>query len=291
MTEARLQNNLLTASDAITITLLKLSRRKRSLRNYHRLVRLSEQKMGVAVKEWMATMIKQLQAGLSKMRGRTSTAKVRSIVDWKKIKEEGLLIMRPTIFETLATGGNSVMGQRIRKQERFDPIGTEAIKWTTKHSAELVVEVTTETMLAIRTYIEAGIKAGKSIQKIAMELRPLVGLTAKDIMAVANYHEMLILERPEYTVATQRNMTETYARRLHRKRATMIARTETAFALTEGQRQGYAQMGATKLERVEDPAAEDDDCVDNNGRVYTIAEAEGILPAHPNCEGSWVVAG
>jgi len=122
-----------------------------------------------------------------------------------------------------------------------------------------------------------------------MELRPLVGLTSKDIIAVANYHEMLILERPEYTVATQQEMAEVYARRLHRARATNIARTETAFSLTEGQRQGYAQMGATKLERVEDPEC-CDICAEYQGKIYTIAEAEGVLPEHPQCEGSWVVA-
>jgi hypothetical protein len=70
-----------------------------------------------------------------------------------------------------------------------------------------------------------------------------------------------------------------------------IARTESAFGLTEGQRQGYGQMGVTKLERVEDPATEDDDCADGNGKIYTLAEAEGVLPAHPNCEGTWVIAG
>jgi len=179
--------------------------------------------------------------------------------------------------------------QRIRKQERFDPIGVEAVGWTTAHSAELVVEITDATMLAIREYIKVGVNAGKSIQKIAMELRPLVGLTEKNIMAVANYHEMLILERPEYTAATQREMAETYARRLHRRRATTIARTETAFALTEGQRQGYAQMGVKELERVEDPEC-CDICAEYNGTVYGIKEAEGVLPEHPNCEGTWVVA-
>ncbi len=69
-----------------------------------------------------------------------------------------------------------------------------------------------------------------------------------------------------------------------------ITRTETAYALTEGQRQGYGQMGVKKLERVEDFDSPDDDCQINNGKIYTLAEAQGVLPAHPNCEGSWVAA-
>lgn len=291
MTEARLRGELsLAEGNALSIILLKISRIKRALRNHHRLMRLHERELLPAVNEWMSTMIKELQAGLPKMRGRTPAAKARSVADWNKLREQGEAIMRPALFTVLVAGGNSVMGQRIQKQERFDPIGIEAVAWTTEHSAALVVEVTEKTMLAIREYITAGIQAGKSTQAIAMELRPLVGLTERQIMSVANYHEMLILERPEYTVATQRKMAEVYARRLHRQRAQMIAQTETAYALTEGQRQGYNQMGIKKLQRIEDPVGPDDECRTYNGRIYTIAEAAGVLPAHPRCEGSWIAA-
>lgn len=275
---------------AIDIILAKANRGRRAWHRYKRLLQLEERKMLPPVNEWMRWTVKTLQAGLSQMRGKNAAAKVNSIADWDEIRVRGEELLKPPLFEALVAGGNSVMGQRIRKQDRFDVIGLEAIKWTTEHSAALVVEITDATMLAIREYIEVGVKAGKSVQKIAMELRPLVGLTSKDIFAVANYHEMLILERPEYTAATQRQMADTYARRLHRRRATTIARTETAEALTEGQRQGYGQMGIKKLMRIEDPAAVDEPCAFNNGRIYTLAEASGVLPEHPNCEGSWIAA-
>ena len=275
---------------AIDIILAKDRRTRRAQHSYRRLLRLQEKKLKAVVNEWLVWTAKTISAGLSGMRGRTPAARVKSIADWKEIQAHGEELIKPLMFETLAAGGNSVMGKRVvKKQERFDPIGLEAIKWTTEHSAELVVEITEETMLAIREYIKVGVDAGKSIQKIAMELRPLVGLTSKDIMAVANYHQLLILERPEYTVSRQREMAEVYARRMHRRRATTIARTETAYALTEGQRQGYDQMGIKRLERVEDPEC-CDICAEYQGKIYTIAEAEGVLPEHPSCEGSWVVA-
>ena len=56
------------------------------------------------------------------------------------------------------------------------------------------------------------------------------------------------------------------------------------------QRQGYDQMGITHLERVEDQTDPADPCTGTNGRIYTIEEAEGVLPEHPNCEGTWVAA-
>jgi len=122
-----------------------------------------------------------------------------------------------------------------------------------------------------------------------MELRPLVGLTSKDIMAVANYHEMLILERPEYTAARQREMAEVHARRLHRRRALLIAKTETKNALWEGVFEGYTQMGIERVEGASDPEA-CDWCKDNiDGKVYPIAEAQA-LDSHPGCECAWVMA-
>ncbi len=280
----------LTLSAAENIILAKASRRRTTINRYAFLHRKAERKMLPVVNEWMDWANKKIQAGLSGMHGRTAAAKVNSITDWDAIRARGDELLKPALFEALEAGGNSVMGQRITKQDRFDPIGAEAIKWSTEHTAALVVELTDKTMQAIQEYITLGIKEGKSLQKIAMELRPLVGLTEKNIFAVANFEERLILDRPEWTAARQRASTDSYARRLHRRRATTIARTETAFALTEGQRQGYGQMGVTKLERVEDPATEDDDCADGNGKIYTLAEAQGVLPAHPNCEGTWVAA-
>lgn len=280
----------LTLSEAYEIVITKASRRRRIVNRYARLHSKAQRKMMPVVNEWMDWANKKIRSGLGGMSGRTAAAKVNSIADWDAIHKRGEKLLTPMELAVLEDGGNSVMGQRIIKQDRFDPIGAEAIKWSTEHTAALVVEITDKTMQAIQEYITLGIKEGKSLQKIAMELRPLVGLTERNLMAVANFHEMLILERPDWTVAQQRQSANVYARRLHRLRAMTITRTETAYALTEGQRQGYGQMGVKKLERVEDFDSPDDDCQMNNGRVYSLAAASGVLPAHPNCEGSWVAA-
>jgi len=66
----------------------------------------------------------------------------------------------------------------------------------------------------------------------------------------------------------------------------MIARTETAYGLNEGIREGYGQLGYTKLQRIEDPEGDpewDCTCRENNGAIYTLAESQGVLPEHPNC--------
>ena len=280
----------LTLSTAYDIVLRKARSTKLAYRRHQLQMRQQEKKLEPRVKEFMDYMTRQLKAGISGMRGKTAAQKAQSIVNWKKIREEGERILKPALLDVLTVGGNTVISavERMKKQERFDPIGTEAVAWTTTHSAELVMEIVNDTMLAVRDIITAGVDAGKSIPAIARELRPIVGLHSQYAMAVANFQTKLLAEG----VAPQRAAARaaTYAGRLHRRRTQTIARTETAYGLTEGQRQGYGQMGVTKLERVEDPATEDDDCADGNGKVYTLAEAQGVLPAHPNCEGTWVAA-
>ena len=273
---------------AIDVCLEKLGRKPRALRNYRRMIRQGERKLASRIKEWMGETIKEVRSGLSRMRGKTATQKVKSIADWKKIKEQGVIILKPTLLELLSEGGKAVVERKIFKQERFDPIGVEAVNWANAHTANLVAEITQETMAGIRDVVTTGLNAGLSIPTIARELRPIAGLNSQYAIAVANFQTELLAEGVSAGKAAAR--AEVYANRLHRRRATTIARTETAFALTEGQRQGYTQMGAKNLERVEDPES-CDICAEYNGKIYSVKEAEGVLPEHPNCEGTWVVAG
>ena len=278
----------LTLSGAYNIVLKKARGNRLAYRRHQLQMRQQEKKLHGPVKEFMDYMTRKLKAGISGMKGKTPSQRARSIVNWKKIREEGEKILKPALLDVLTVGGDTVISavERMKKQTRFDPIGVEAISWSEAHTAALVVEITTATMEAIEEIITSGIKAGKSIPAISRELRPIVGLHSQYATAVDKFYTSLI----EEGIANAAAKTDRYAGRLHRRRTQTIARTESASALTEGQRQGYGQMGVTKLERVEDPATEDDDCADGNGKVYTLAEAQGVLPAHPNCEGTWVAA-
>ena len=271
---------------AYDIVLQKARGNRLAYRRHQLQMRQQEKKLQGPVKEFMDYMTRKLKAGIPGMKGKTAAQRAKSIVNWDEIRAEGQKILQPAELEVLLTGIETVTKQRIKKQARIDPIGIEAIAWSQAHTAELVVEITTATMEAIKDIIVTGIEAGKSMPAIARELRPIVGLNSQYAMAVEKYYTSLI----EEGIADAAAKADRYAGRLHRRRAQTIARTESAFGLTEGQRQGYDQMGVTKLERVEDPATEDDDCADGNGKIYTLAEAEGVLPAHPNCEGTWVIA-
>ncbi len=276
----------LTLSGAYNIVLKKARGNRLAYRRHQLQMRQQEKKLHGPVKEFMDYMTRKLKAGISGMKGKTAASMARSIVNWEEIRTEGQKILQPAELDALEVGIESVT-RSLRKQ-RVDPIGIEALRWSEAHTAELVMEITAATIEAIEEIITIGIEAGKSIPAISRELRPIVGLNSQYAGAVANFHTKLLADGVAAGKASAQ--ATTYAGRLHRRRTQTIARTESAFALTEGQRQGYELMGVTKLERVEDPATEDDDCADGNGKIYTLAEAQGVLPAHPNCEGTWVAA-
>ncbi len=283
----------LSLSGAYNIVLRKSRRSRLAYRRHQLQMRQQEKKLHGPVKEFMDYMTRKLKAGIPGMKGKTAAQRAKSIVNWDKIRAEGQKILQPAELDVLLVGIDSVTKLRIRKQARVDPIGIEAITWSQTHTAELVVEITTATLEAIKDIVVIGIEAGKSMPAIARELRPIVGLNSQYAGGVNKFATELYT-RPKYSTLSnvQREAKiNTYANRLHRRRTATIARTESAFGLTEGQVQGYGQMGVKRLERVEDPATEDDDCADGNGKIYTVAEAAGVLPAHPNCEGTWVIAG
>jgi SPP1 gp7 family putative phage head morphogenesis protein len=82
---------------------------------------------------------------------------------------------------------------------------------------------------------------------------------------------------------------------INRKRALTIARTETAYAHSEGQLDAYEEAGVLELEVMAEWSATGDDrvcprCQPMDGTVLTIKEARGMIPLHPNCRCAWLPA-
>lgn len=80
---------------------------------------------------------------------------------------------------------------------------------------------------------------------------------------------------------------------LTKRRAETIARTEMIRAHAEGQLIGFEKMGVTTLGVQAEWLATKDKktcphCKAMSGKVFTIDEARGKIPAHPNCRCAWV---
>ncbi len=77
------------------------------------------------------------------------------------------------------------------------------------------------------------------------------------------------------------------------ERAEMIARTEIIRAHAEGQLDSFERLGVTEIGvEVEWSTAGDDrvceECSSMEGDIYTVEDAHGLIPAHPNCRCSFL---
>jgi len=250
--------------------------------NHKRLITQNKGKVAKAFNAWL-DYIRDNRA--KTLKGKKPDAITRNMIDWVDVRKKGEELFRPVLHEILTEAGKAVVERKVLKQDRFDPLGEGAVEWVKEHSAELVVGITKETMKGIRSYIRWGINEGKSIYHIGRELRPVVGLTDRLALAVGRrLTELETLPKYSHYTAEQRfRHAERYAKKLQKYRTERIARTETAKALSEGELQGYKQMGVEKVRFNADPEC-CDLCAELDGQVYTIDEAQGVIPVHPNCE-------
>jgi len=270
--------------------LKKIGRRERIANKYDKLFKENYAYFRPKVNSWLKQTNKQIIKDLNKKfikKKATATQLVANLTDWEEIEDNGRKIFKPAVINIIAKSGDKAL-EIAGVEASFDVLRVESVAITEKICSKLVREVTDETKKAISNIIKVGIKEGKSMGQVAKEIRPLVGLTTKQTMAVVHYNEWLIENRPERSLKEINQSVEAYARRMHRRRADTIARTETARAQCEGSLLGYGQGDIREVDRVEildkKTCAE---CEAADGRTYTLKEAEGVLPAHPDCRGCW----
>lgn len=115
----------------------------------------------------------------------------------------------------------------------FDLVNPEAVLWAQLRAATFVTGVSDETRRAIRALIARALSDGIAPRDVAKQIRPLIGLTERDALAVGNLQTRLI-EEGRSARAIERLVTR-YANRLLRLRAETIARTEIMAAANSGQ--------------------------------------------------------
>jgi SPP1 gp7 family putative phage head morphogenesis protein len=294
---------------------LTAARRHEIVNEKRQAARPVRRRMTLAAAAWMAMMRKVLNAKVKAgLRGKTAKEIADNLVDWKMIEDQGRRIFLSTIDighgagwklaapriakyriekARLAKAGGGTAGAGSSPGPYIPLVGPQpqaAYAWSLDHTGKLVVEITEQTRQAIIGFVAPRLLNGKSNQTIARDLRTnnIVGLTEKQMAAAGNYWTKLVDNGMDEGTADER--AGRYADRLLAYRTDMIARTETSFALNEGIRSAYKENDIKYLERVEDPEACIEICREENGKIYTVEEAEGVLPAHPNCEGTWVYA-
>lgn len=244
-----------------------------------------------AAAEWRAMTTRAILAGLRKGIPQGSHEDwPTQLADWGEIDKKSLAIWQPALFKTVELA-SSMTPSPVKKGAGFTSIAgpqtVSAWNWSLQNGGKLIVEINEETRAAISAYVRAAMAQGKPIQSIAKDIRGIVGLNSRLAEAVSNYEGRLLAEG--VAAAAAAGKAQAYAGRLLRYRQEMIARTEKAFSLAEGIRAEHAHRHIENLEFVGDPQC-CDECATMNGEVFTTEDAEGMIPVHPNCECTWVVA-
>lgn len=269
-----------------TVLRIEKKRYSRKLIQYRNemIYRAGLQKMKSAVNLWLDLAKADIIKGINRTMIRKDIADqlVIEMTGWEVIENEGKKQLKPVILGIIGDAGTEgaiVAGLGIS----FDVLTPHALDLAETITAKLVTEVTEETKAAIRWEIRNGIEKGRSMPQIGRILRPKVGLTERQMKSVANFEERLLIDKPHFTREQIDRATSRYEKRLHRGRNEMIARTETATAVSEGSLYGYEEAGETEVVwLVEKDDALCEICAPRDGQRFPIQQAHGMIPAHPN---------
>lgn len=234
------------------------------------------------VREWLEAMRKKIMGDFNEniLKDRAGDF-IDGKIEWEWIEAEGMRILKNPSLKVLEQGGN--LGFKIcTVQETFDALNVKSLRFVESSVAKLVREVTDETKKAIKAMVRDKLAQNKTWATVGREIRPLVGLTEYQTKVIANFEEKLILDRPDLSANEIRRRVATYEGRMHRRRCDIISRTESHREFSEGMVQAYSNTGVRELEYVnfEHPCPE---CEALHGKKYSVEEASGVIPRHPNC--------
>ncbi len=268
--------------------MLKIVKQQISISTFHPLhakldyrLRRNQVLFAEAVQSWFAFTTKQIQ---TELRNKFQKDVTSELTDWEYLDEHGKQILKPATLKVMQSGGNEAY-KALQVSGAFDVLNVNAVKAADNFTADLVRQVNADTKKGIRSHISQGIKDGKSMDKLARELRPLVGLTANQTRSITNYRNLLGDEDkfPNLSASDIDKKVQRYSDKTHRRRMKTIVRTETARAQTIGYVMGMDDLGVLQLEFRVAPTDFCAICEGLNKTKYDIDTGAGMIPVHPNC--------
>ena len=128
----------------------------------------------------------------------------------------------------------------IKRMGKADPLlsgqtAAQVNKWVVEQGGKLIVALTQSQIAAVTAVLTHYMTEPITAYQLSQLIRPTVGLTPREAMAIIRFREELIKEG--ITGEALIKQVNTYTTFLHRNRAFRIARTELANAYGEGQLQ------------------------------------------------------
>ncbi|MCK4385376.1 MAG: hypothetical protein KAW52_03845 [candidate division Zixibacteria bacterium] len=231
--------------------------------------------------------------------------KGRIPAEWKegwreKIREFVGDTVVPAWIKSIKESGDDVSKRVNRlqlKQFDFNVTMTSVKDWVDTAGGKLIVDLSAAQIGSIQALLQSQIALGVTSPYIlAQRIRPIVGLTVREAMAVARV--MTTLTEEGVSAGVINDQVGNYAKFLHKNRAARIARTELSngynFGHLDSVRQANAEgwlPGIPEKDWIAGGANPCDICTDNEGMGFIKLDAEFISgdqhpTAHPHCECS-----
>ncbi len=150
------------------------------------------------------------------------------------------LIMQQATLPTLTTAIKGAAKIEIQEVSGFGitidfaRVNPYAVTAAQNQAAYLVTRVSLQTKAAIRSVITEALKQGITPRDTARILKPMIGLTQRQALAVMNFRERM--RNAGATVSQAQSAAAKYTQQLLRERSMTIARTELIDSMTRGQR-------------------------------------------------------
>lgn len=263
-------------------------RKRAAVRDHKRVIRAKREAMRRAAVEYFTFVRRSLRLGSVRL-DRPAEEMAEAAVDWAAVEGEGRRIFGRTVLETIQSAGLRLTPRQRATvlKARVDPIGDAAVKWAKKNTAKLVTEVTAKTKAGIAAVISDSIDSGRALDATRKMISGSVGLTSRQSSAALKVYEKAFAEGLSHEEALDEMAR--YSERALRYREELIAQTESAAASSAGLLAAFDENDIREVEWAADlgPGC-CEVCQERDGTVYSIDEAEGMLPAHPGCECAWL---
>jgi len=223
-------------------------------------------------------------------KARKFTRVTAKISDWNCIRTKGDNAIGPHYMRIYGKAAK-VAGQLANISTPFDLVNPKAVSWAAANTNRLVTLIANETKEGLRVVIADGVAKGKDMGTVGREIRSVkaVGLNGRQMGAMIKLQERLANQG--LSIDKQLRVLRREAAKKLRYRGEMIARTETARAVSEGTLEMYKEA---EIEFIRFDASADACivCAGYDGHTYKREVGSGIIPIHPNCRCSWTpVAG
>lgn len=223
-------------------------RRPKAYTAMHRVADAAAPKLATAIRETLDAVGKARlspQAVLAGFAGGTVSHVVHGI-DWNGLQNDlttrlQAILLTTVHRATLAASQAVVKADRPTIPDDFTRTNPLTLRWAQRHAAELALNLSAETHQAVRTMVVQMLEDGIPPQAAATRLQSVVGLSRRYTQAVLTYTQS-ISKSGKVPPSVVTELSATYAKRLARQRAEMIARTESLRAAVKGQQLLWQQQ-------------------------------------------------